>query len=132
MTTFVLDASAYVLAFTESSAPARALAVRIVEGTCHVPHLMTAEVGAVARSKLARSEIGAPQAWALVNNVGAVVQHHYPHPPLVRLAWSLRANVSFYDGLYIALAAGLGVPLLTADARLSRAPNLPCAVDAIS
>ena len=35
--------------------------------------------------------------------------------------------MSFYDGLYVALAAALAVPLVTADARLSRAPGLGCA-----
>ena len=132
MTGFVLDASAYVLAFTEVSPSARVLAARIVDGSCHVPHLMTAEVGAVARSKLARGEITAPHALALVEDVGVVVQHQYAHRPLIRLAWSLRANVSFYDGLYVALAGSLGLPLLTADARLSRAPALPCAVETVS
>lgn len=132
MTGVVLDASAYVLAFTEVSPPARVLAARIVDGTSHVPHLMSAEVGAVARSKLARGEITAAHALALVEDVAVVVQHHYAHRPLLRLAWSLRANVSFYDGLYVALAASLGLPLLTADARLSRVPALPCAVETVS
>ncbi|WP_300008022.1 type II toxin-antitoxin system VapC family toxin [Pseudonocardia sp.] len=132
MTGFVLDASAYVLAFTEVSPPARALAARIVAGDSHVPHLMSAEVGAVARSKVARGELTAAHALALVEEVAVVVQHHYVHRPLIRLAWSLRANLSFYDGLYVALAASLGVPLLTADARLSRAPVLPCAVETVS
>ncbi len=45
--------------------------------------------------------------------------------------WALRDNVTYYDALYVALAARLGYPLLTADARLARAPGLPCAVELI-
>ena len=43
----------------------------------------------------------------------------------------LRDNVTYYDALYVALAARLGYPLLTADARLARAPGLPCAVELV-
>jgi predicted nucleic acid-binding protein len=50
---------------------------------------------------------------------------------LATAAWALRSNVTFYDGLYVALAVGLAVPLLTADERLSRAPGLGCAVELV-
>jgi len=38
---------------------------------------------------------------------------------------------TYYDALYVALAARLGFPLLTADARLAHAPGLPCAVELV-
>lgn len=44
-------------------------------------------------------------------------------------AWALRENVGFSDGLYVALAGALEVPLLTADQRLQRAPGVPCAIE---
>ena len=50
---------------------------------------------------------------------------------MAEVAWTLRNNVTYYDALYVALAARLGYPLLTADARLARAPGLPCAVELI-
>lgn len=55
----------------------------------------------------------------------------FPHPPLRPRSWELRANVSFYDGLYIALAEAAGVPLLTADVRLGGAPGARCAVELV-
>ncbi len=45
---------------------------------------------------------------------------------------ALRDNLSDYDAMYVALAARLDVSLLTADARLARAPGLPCAVEVLS
>ena len=48
------------------------------------------------------------------------------------LAWELRHVVSFYDGLYVALATMLDLPLLTSDARLAKAPGLPCRCELIS
>jgi predicted nucleic acid-binding protein len=34
--------------------------------------------------------------------------------------WQLRAAVTAYDAVYLALAEGLDAPLLTCDAKLSR------------
>ena len=45
--------------------------------------------------------------------------------PLFRDAWGRRANVSFPDAVYVALAAHLGAALLTDDHRLANAPRLP-------
>jgi len=39
------------------------------------------------------------------------------HGPLTCLAWSMREHIPYYDARYAGLAAALGHPLLTADAR---------------
>ena len=41
--------------------------------------------------------------------------------PFLGRAWQLRANVTAYDALYVALAEALGAVLVTCDARLARA-----------
>jgi predicted nucleic acid-binding protein len=43
----------------------------------------------------------------------------------------MRHNVTFYGALYAALATALGLPLITADARLAKAPGLACQVEAV-
>jgi predicted nucleic acid-binding protein len=43
---------------------------------------------------------------------------------LLPAVWELRADVTTYDGCYVALARDLGCPLVTGDLRLSRAPKL--------
>lgn len=45
---------------------------------------------------------------------------------LIPRMWELRDNVSGYDAAYVAAAEALDCPLLTADARLSRANDLRC------
>jgi len=46
---------------------------------------------------------------------------------LLERIWELRENLSAYEATYVAVAETLETPLLTADARLARAPgpNLP-------
>lgn len=46
-------------------------------------------------------------------------------------AYELRDNVTAYDAVYLALAQALDCPLVTADARLSRAPGVRCAVELV-
>ena len=45
--------------------------------------------------------------------------------------WELRHAVTAYDAAYIALAEALGIPMITADARLARAPGIACAIEVI-
>jgi len=45
--------------------------------------------------------------------------------------WSLRENLTIYP-CYVALAEELGAVLVTADARVSRAPGLRCQVDLLA
>jgi predicted nucleic acid-binding protein len=47
----------------------------------------------------------------------------YEHPRLLERAFELRHNVTVYDGLYLALAEALGIPLLTKDAALQAVPG---------
>ncbi len=54
------------------------------------------------------------------------------HIPIWALhAWDLRNNVSFYDGLYVALAEQLAVALITADRRLAGATGAQCPIDPV-
>jgi predicted nucleic acid-binding protein len=41
-------------------------------------------------------------------------------------AWELRGSLTAYDAAYVAVAELVGAPLLTLDARLSRAPGPRC------
>ncbi len=42
--------------------------------------------------------------------------------------WDLRHNLSADDAAYVALAEALQCPLVTGDARISRAPGLRCLI----
>jgi len=58
-------------------------------------------------------------AMQMMDGIGTAVVLHVDRS-LLSAAWSLRANLSTYDAVYVALAEQLGLPLLTADLRLAR------------
>lgn len=60
----------------------------------------------------------------------ALVRH--PVHPLLPRMWTLRESISAYDATYLALAEALGCPVLTADARLARAPGSSCSVTVVA
>jgi predicted nucleic acid-binding protein len=128
----VLGASAAVIALVEVSPDAAQLRRRLAGVLTQAPHLIDAEVGSVLRRRAAAGLIDAGVAAAALRGVGLLVAERYPHGPLATAAWALRHNLSYYDALYVALAARLDVPLLTADARLARSPGLPCEVELIA
>lgn len=131
MTDVVLDASAAAIALVETTARGRTVRERLDGVAVHAPHLVDAEVGSVLRRRVSSGAIPARQAARALQVLASLVTDRYPHEPLAVVAWSLRHNLTYYDALYAALAARLGHPLLTADARLARAPGLPCAVEMV-
>jgi predicted nucleic acid-binding protein len=132
VTDYVIDASALVLALTGKTAVGDALRERVPRMRRHAPHLIDAEIGNVLRRHERAGRISAGEAFTALRAARVLINNRYPHAgPLSELAWTLLGNLTFYDGLYVALAVLLDVPLLTADARLSRAPDLPCTVEVV-
>ncbi|GEM33221.1 ribonuclease VapC [Nocardia neocaledoniensis NBRC 108232] len=130
---FVVDASAALTALIRKDAVGTAVG-RLLEATvCHAPHLIDAEVGNVLRRHERGGLITAGEAALGLRMVTTVVDNRYAqHGWLAEHAWELRHSISFYDGLYAALAARLDIPLLTADAKLAKSHGLPCRVELIS
>jgi predicted nucleic acid-binding protein len=114
-----------VVALLGRSASAMALRRRLSSEVCHAPHLIDAEVGNVLRRHVLRGDLAAADAETLLHLSGPLIDHrHQMTGALAGAAWALRLNLSFYDGLYAALAAALAIPLLTADGRLAKEPGL--------
>jgi predicted nucleic acid-binding protein len=84
------------------------------------PHLIDAEVGQALRRWVRLGKLTADAAGRALWEVDELPLERVEHELLVHVAWGLRDNFSFYDGLYIALALMLDEPLLTLDARLER------------
>jgi len=90
----------------------------------HAPAHMAVEVvrtfDRLARHGQLSDEQARVYAMQMLDGVGAAVVLHVDRS-LLSAAWALRANLSTYDAVYVALAEQLRSPLLTADLRLARA-----------
>jgi len=120
----VIDASVVVsvLADAEHAPWAEAqLSTRGADRSLWVPHLIDAEVGQGLRREVAAGRLDEDRADAALLDLMRMPFRRIDQVGLIPRAWELRHNFSFYDGLYVALAEGLDVPLVTLDRRLARA-----------
>ncbi len=125
----VVDASVLVPALVDEGGSGALARERLLAADVHVPALADVEVLSVVRSGVLAGRLTAARGAAALQDWSDLAVERYPHLPLLARAWQLRDSVTAYDAPYVALAELLDVPLVTADARLSRAPGLRCAVD---
>lgn len=127
MSVVVLDASAAVELLLGTVAGGR-VRRSLRRKSVAVPGHLEAEVLS-ALGRLARD--GAVEEDRVGRALGELVRapfRHFPLAPLVAEAWAARANLALRDALYVTLARRLEATLLTADARLARAPDLGIAL----
>ena len=127
----VADASIIVdLLLHPDSAAARSLARRFArqEVIC-APHLMDAEVGQTVRRFTLKGDISAIRAVQSLDDLAGLPIRRYGQVELLPRAFELRSNVTMYDGIYLALAEVLGVPLLSCDAALADVPGCDATVE---
>ncbi|MDP2710936.1 MAG: type II toxin-antitoxin system VapC family toxin [Solirubrobacteraceae bacterium] len=96
------------------------------------PHLVDAEVGHALRRIVGVGELSARAARAALDDLADLPLRRVAHGALLGRAWELRANVTFYDGLYVALAERLELGLVTLDARLAAAPGVRARIETLA
>jgi predicted nucleic acid-binding protein len=87
------------------------------------PHLIDVEVGHALRRTVAARRLREDRAAAALGKLSELPLRRIVHVGLLDRAWQLRYNLTFYDGIYVALAEMLDVPLITLDRRLARAAD---------
>ena len=128
----VADASVVVAAVLDAAdVGTRARDALANAGAVAAPHHMPAETANIIRRAEAHGSVSSDVAALAHAELLDLRLDLYPYGPLARRAWELRANVTTYDGWYVALAESLAVPLVTLDHRLGRAPGLRCEVVAV-
>ncbi len=127
----VLDASALATALTDDGTDGELARSRLRGEVLAAPELIDLEVASVLRRLTLSGQLPVHRAEQALADLMALPVQRAPHLPLLARCWSLRDNLSVYDASYVALAESLGSVLLTADARLSRAPGLRCAVEVL-
>lgn len=123
----VIDTSAAVLGLLNDG-DARAT---LREASVACPHLADSEVVQALRAQVQRGEVESEDARRAVDTWGRLGIERVGVSGLLARIWELRDNVSAYDATYVAVAEALDVPLVTADARLARAPGPRCTVTVV-
>jgi len=97
-------------------------------GDLLAPELVDVETVSALRKHWLVGDLTDERFALALDDLEALALARFPVLPLMRRAYELRANVTAYDAAYVALAEVLRCPLLTADARLGRAPGINCDV----
>jgi len=97
----------------------------------HAPHLLDVEVAQVLRRYVRDKVIAAERGQEALEDLAAFPLHRYPHDFLISRVWELRATLTAYDAIYVALAELLDAPLLTCDSRIASAPGHHAVVEVI-
>lgn len=127
MTGYVIDASALVEVVLHTEL-GEAVANTIRDRRLIAPELIDVEVLATLRRSVLAKSVSDPEVSLAVHRlINAPITRH-SHRTLVQEAWRYRQNVSAYDAFYVALAHKNRMPLVTVDARLSRAPTSDIAI----
>ena len=123
----VLDASAVLSALLNAGPARNSLATEQL----HAPHLIDSEVASSLRRHVASGRISADAGSVALDAWRRLAVTRYAIHGLLERVWELRDNLSAHDAGYVALAESLDCALLTADARISRAPGLRCPITVV-
>lgn len=132
MTETVVDASALILALVDHGAGGTLARRRLRQRALVAPELIDLEVASALRRLVAAGILANRLAQLALADLADMPIRRVPHSPLLTRIWSLRNNLTVYDAAYVALAELVGGPLLTADARLARSPDISCEVDLLT
>ncbi len=97
-----------------------------------IPDLADVETVSVWRRRYLTGDIDRRRFRAAIDDLTQFAARRYPALPFMARAYQLRANITPYDAVYVALAEELDCSLLTLDTRLANAPGPQCPIRVLS
>ncbi len=89
-----------------------------VAGDLTAPHILDVEVLSALRGMVLGGVLPLEAAESARRSYADLVIDRYEAALLADRVWALRTQYTSYDAMYLALAEGLGVPLVTCDRKL--------------
>ncbi len=125
----VVDTSAVVASLVATDAPSELVQRLAADGDLHAPHLIDVELLHSLRRLIRSGALSEDRAHDARGDFSQLTILRYPHDRLADRAWALRANLTAYDAVFVALAEALRAPLVTCDARLAGAAGVRAEVE---
>ena len=126
----VIDCSAMVELLAAKTQTGDAVARRVAAvQTLYAPYVLDGEVISALLGLRSGQKISEREADAAFSNYRAFPVERQDVLPLWPRLKSLHASLSAYDAQYVALAEAFHVPLITADARITRSGVARCQVE---
>ena len=97
----------------------------------HAPHLLDVEVLQALRRLVRTGEVAASRAEEAIADLADFDLQRHTHVDVLDRVWALRANLTAYDAIYVALAEALAAPLITCDGPLGKAPGHAARVEVV-
>ena len=97
----------------------------------HAPQLLDVEVLHVLRRLCLGKVVTERRASQALADLAELPVVRYSHEELIGRAWKLRATLTAYDAMYVALAEALDATVVTCDRRLGRAHGHQVEVEVI-
>jgi predicted nucleic acid-binding protein len=127
----VVDASALVRALGNDELPGVVARQRLRGESLLAPELVDIEVVSAFRQLLRRAELSPHRVELALADLMSLPLRRVSQRMLTVRCWELRDNLTPYDAAYVAVAELFGVPLLTLDAALARAPGVNCVIEVL-
>ncbi len=128
----VVDASVLAVALGDDGADGSSARGAVADEVLAAPELIDLEVLSVWRRQVAAGKMTSRRAALAVSDLAALPLRRMSHRLVLQRCWELRRAVTVYDAAYVALAEAFAIPLLTADARLSRSAGLRCEIKLVN
>lgn len=127
----VVDASVLAPALADDDVSGDTARERLRGEELVAPDLVDLEVASTYRRQLAAGDLDMRRADLALVDLAELPMRRVTHGPLVGRCWELRQSMTIYDAAYVALAELLDATLITADARLAKAPGSRCAIEVL-
>lgn len=124
----VCDASAVVALLLDAGPDGQWANETLLGVSLVAPSLVTFESSNIIRRHELAGLVSTDQAAQAHADLLDLAIEYWPYELLGSRVWELRTNLSSYDASYVAVAELTGASLVTLDRRISRVPNLRCAV----
>lgn len=76
-------------------------------------------------------QVTAERAVEAIEDLTVFPMQRHPHAGLIERVFELRANLTVYDAVYLALAEAIGASLITCDEALVKAPGRRAVVELV-